>query len=393
MVFLGTHGVVDNEIQLCPHPPTGGVRTVSDNRLLVPVAESSTLRQTVEYAVETALDGADEGYIRFVYVHTPDRTIAESADSASGSTPIDDASDLLQRITVWAEEDAGSNIDSLTVETAQVGQDRYLFSPEDLAEQFATDVERHDITRLVLDPEYDPGIGAPLLRPLEYELSRYRQLQVEEASVTSRTRRSPLVVRSTPVRVGSLFFVSFLFYQLLAGQLYWFDLVTGTMSATIVAVGLSRVTFHRDPSLASVLRVGRLLIYLPYLLFEILKANVVVAAVILHPRLPIEPQLTRVRAAVWGGLPVTTLANSITLTPGTLSVRVDGRTLTVHTLVGQAREDLFDGGLERAVRFVFYGRGATGIASPRERGDTEILRPSPEDDQSDTRAEVTDSDD
>jgi multicomponent Na+:H+ antiporter subunit E len=354
---------------------------VSDNRLLVPVAESSTLRQTVEYAVETVLNGPGDAYVRFIYVHTPDRTLAESADPDAEAYPeAEQAAELLQRISVWATEDAGSESDRLVIETDQVGQDRYLFGPEDLAAQFATEVEGHSIDRLVLDPEYDPGIGAPLLHPLEYELSRYEALQVEQAPVTSRTRRSPLVVRSTPVRVGSLFFVSFLFYQLLAGQLYWFDLVTGAMSATIVAVGLSRVTFHKDPTASSVGRVVRLVIYAPYLLYEILKANVLVAGVILHPRLPIEPRLTRVRSAVWGAIPVTTLANSITLTPGTLTVRVEGRTLTVHTLVVPAREDLFDGGLERAVRFVFYGREAMGLSSPRERGDTEILQPS---DQSD----------
>lgn len=349
---------------------------MSDNRLLVPVAESATLRQTVEYAVQTVLGGSGDAYVRFVYVHTPDRAVTESADPDAEQYPEEEqASELLQRIAVWADEDAGSESERLVVETDQVGQDRYLFSPEDLAEQFAAEIERHDISRLVLDPEYDPGIGAPLLRPLEVELARYEALQVEQAPVTSRTRRSPLVVRSTPVRIGSLFFISFLFYQLLAGQLYWFDLVTGAMSATIVAVGLSRVTFRKDPTANSVGRVLRLFVYAPYLLFEILKANVQVAAVILHPRLPIEPQLTRVRSAVWGAIPVMALANSITLTPGTLTVRVDGRTLTVHTLVVPAREDLFDGGLERAVRFVFYGRNAMGLSSPRERGDAEVLQP------------------
>jgi multicomponent Na+:H+ antiporter subunit E len=347
---------------------------VSDNRLLVPVTDSTTLRQTVQYAVDTVLDGPEDGYIRFIYVHSPDRTIAESDESTADSTPEADAEQLLQRIAVWASEDAGSEEARLTVETAQVGQDRYLFSPQDLAQQFISEVDLHDISRLVLDPEYDPGIGAPLLQPLEYELSRYEALDVEEAPVTTRTLRNPLLVRSTPIRVGSLFFVSFLFYQLLAGKLYWFDLVTGAMSATIVAVGLSRVTFHKDPSLRSLGRVFRMALYAPYLLYEVLKANILVTGVILHPRLPIEPRLTRVQTAVWGSLPVTTLANSITLTPGTLSVRVDGRTLTVHTLVVPAREDLFDGGLERGVRFVFYGRDAMRLSSPRERGDTEILQ-------------------
>ena len=76
---------------------------------------------------------------------------------------------------------------------------------------------------------------------------------------------------------------------------------------------------------------------------------------------------------LWGGMPVTALANSITLTPGTLTVRTRGRGMVVHTLIPAAREGLFDGALERGVRFVFYGRRALAVASPRERGDCRII--------------------
>ena len=83
--------------------------------------------------------------------------------------------------------------------------------------------------------------------------------------------------------------------------------------------------------------------------------------------------------AVWGGSPLTTLANSITLTPGTLTVRAEGQDLYVHALFPSAREGLFAGTLERAVRFVFYGRAAAAIATPAERGDTELLQRPEED--------------
>jgi multicomponent Na+:H+ antiporter subunit E len=65
---------------------------------------------------------------------------------------------------------------------------------------------------------------------------------------------------------------------------------------------------------------------------------------------------------------VTTLGNSITLTPGTLTVDVGRNGLDIHTLTGDAREDLAAGGLERAVRFVFYGRSGARISTPAERG-------------------------
>jgi len=46
----------------------------------------------------------------------------------------------------------------------------------------------------------------------------------------------------------------------------------------------------------------------------------------------------------------------------------------VHSLLPFAREGLFDGSLERWVRFVFYGREAARFPTPRERGDTEVLQ-------------------
>jgi len=344
----------------------------SDDRLLVPVSDSTTLRQTVEYAVEAALDAGR--YVRFVYVY-PAALRNREADGAPDADMETPGSEILDRVTVWASEDAGDREQELTVETATLGTDEYLFSPEEVAAALADDARRHDARRVLLDPEYDPGIGTPLLQPLEYELGRYDDLRVEMAPVQRRARRGPLLARTSALQIGTLFGLSFLFYQVLAGELLLFDIVTGAVSATIVAVSISRITLTRDPSIGTVKRVLRLLVYAPYLLYEIIKANVAVAAVILHPRMPIDPRMTRIRPAVWGALPVTTLANSITLTPGTLTVRVEGRSLTVHTLIPGAREDLFDGGLERGVRFVFYGRQSMAVGSLRERGDVEVLQP------------------
>lgn len=349
---------------------------MSGERLLVPVSETETLRQTVEYAVSRALEDGT-GTVRFVFVHAPD---AQSGDvpAAELERDMDSAEELLDRAGIWAEEDAGEREDQLTVETTHAGLDQYLFSPEDVANELNAEVVDNDLDGVILDPEYDPGVGAPLVRPLADELDALG-VHYETAPVTRQTRRGPLLTRSSPLRIGSVFVLSLFFYMVLAANpFYWFEWVTGVIAATVVAVAMSRVTFSRDPTTSTVVRLLRHIVYAPYLLWEIVKANIVVSAVILHPSLPIDPRMTRVRPAVWGGLPITVLANSITLTPGTLTVRVSGDSLLVHTLVPAAREDLFDGGLERGVRYVFYGREAMAIPSPRERGDTETLQQSGE---------------
>ncbi|MCQ4334473.1 monovalent cation/H+ antiporter subunit E [Natronomonas sp. F2-12] len=337
----------------------------ADSALLVPVGESVTLRNTVAYAVEVALE-ADLVGVHFV-APVPWHDIDDVDPSVREATQ-----ELLDRVATWAGEDDPD--DALAVETAIIGDDEYLFSPDDYAVTLAEYADGYGIDRIVIDPEYSPGGNAPILRSMEVELDR-RGYTVEEAPVGRRVRRGRLLQRSGRLQFLTLFGVSFLFYQLLGGfALTRFDLTTGAASAAVVSVMLYRISLGdqiRIPVLAR--RAVRLALFVPYLLYEIIVSNLLVSYVILHPKMPIEPRMTEVRTAVWGGIPVTTLANSITLTPGTLTVRVDGRDFMVHTLIPAAREGLFDGALERGVRFVFYGRSAARSATPRERGDCRII--------------------
>ena len=337
--------------------------------LVVPVSDSDTLRNTVAYAVEQALDAADgtgaSASIHFVY------PISERVGYAAESAEVEAARSLLDRVRVWAEEDIGDADGSVRVETALVGEEVYLFSPGDYAEVFAEYASTHGLGRAVFDPGFNPIGTAPLLPPLEAEV-RAAGLEVVEAPV-ARERRSPLLVRrGTFVQFFALFAVSFGFYLLLAGSLAAFELVTGAISASVVAIALWGVSLTTPiRPVRALQRVVRLALYVPYLLWEIAKANVGIAYVVLHPSLPIDPEMVEFDAAVWSPTSVTTLANSITLTPGTLTVDVSRRHFTVHTLTPGSRDDLFDGALERAVRFVFYGRAAMRIPSPAERTDRE----------------------
>ena len=94
----------------------------------------------------------------------------------------------------------------------------------------------------------------------------------------------------------------------------------------------------------------RILFYWPWLLWEIAKANVAVARIILHPALPIAPVMLKARTSQRSELGQVIYANSITLTPGTVSVdlREDGE-ITVHALTREAAEDLQTGVMDRRV--------------------------------------------
>ncbi len=342
--------------------------TVSSDAVIVPVESTQTLRSTVAHVAERAANG------EFSTVH-----LVTIASWRAGDPETDErraaAERLLERAAVWAStdlEDAGAT--DVDVVTAVVGVDDYLFGPSDYARRLAEYADGNGTHTIVLDPEYTPVGNTTLLQPLKFELSA-TALTVREAPVDRPTRRERLRSEATGIRFASVFGVSLLFYFVLGDPLYWFDWVTGVATASIVAITFSRISLDHDPSFPETpLRIARGALYVPVLLLEIIKSNLVVARVILDPRLPIDPTLNRVRVLVGRGLPLMTLANSITLTPGTLTVRARDENLYVHSLIPWARDGLFEGSLERWTRFVYYGRESARLPTPRERGDVGIMQ-------------------
>ncbi len=79
--------------------------------------------------------------------------------------------------------------------------------------------------------------------------------------------------------------------------------------------------------------------YLPWLLREIIKSNIDVAKIIWQPKISIDPAVREIPATQETALGLVTFANSVTLTPGTLSINATPGSLTVHALEAAA----FDG--------------------------------------------------
>lgn len=334
-------------------------------RWIIPVSESRTLRNTVAYVMQEAVDRLAESdstaELHFVYPLSGRVFFGEDSDELA------EAEELLDRIRAWTVEDAGEYTERVGVSTEIIGQRDYLFDPGDYAEVILEYARTHDLEKAVFDPGYNPVGMMPLLPPLQTEVSQ-AGLAVEEAPVRRGRQATALVRRGTVEQFLALFGTAYVFYLLLSGSLAGYELFTGAISAAVVAVALWRVSLTGPLSLMrAATQFGRLLVYSPYLVWEIAKANLQIAYVVLHPELPIDPELVEFDAAVWAPLPVTTLANSITLTPGTLTVNVERRHFTVHALTGASRESLLAGGLERGVRFVFYGLKSARIPTPIER--------------------------
>lgn len=92
----------------------------------------------------------------------------------------------------------------------------------------------------------------------------------------------------------------------------------------------------------------RLVLYVPWLIKEIILSNIEVAKVVWNPDLPIHPQVIRTRASQRTSLGLACFANSITLTPGTLSLDADEPGLmVVHALTDGTAEGLQSGEMNR----------------------------------------------
>ncbi|HJN73742.1 MAG TPA: Na+/H+ antiporter subunit E [Myxococcota bacterium] len=98
----------------------------------------------------------------------------------------------------------------------------------------------------------------------------------------------------------------------------------------------------------------RVVIYFPWLAWEIVKSNLHVARMVLTPK-AISPRLVRTKASQRTDFGRVLYANSITLTPGTITLDLRGDDLLVHALTKDTAEGL-DGNMDRRCLWVEQGR-------------------------------------
>lgn len=93
--------------------------------------------------------------------------------------------------------------------------------------------------------------------------------------------------------------------------------------------------------------------YLPWLTGRIFASAVHVSRLILNPSLPISPRFVRHRTELEGDGELVVLGNSITLTPGTITVEVEPGELLVHAIDESATADLESGAFDSRVGRMF----------------------------------------
>ena len=159
------------------------------------------------------------------------------------------------------------------------------------------------------------------------------------------------------MRSISKFFLLLGFWLALSGQTDWNDpgdrylLACGALSCAFVTYIAIRKKIL-DEEGHPIHLVLRFLCYFPWLLWQILLANLDVAYRVWHPKQKIAPRFIKVPFSTRTTFATVTYANSITLTPGTITVSVDEEKheMLVHALSEKSARGLLSGNMHERIR-------------------------------------------
>jgi multicomponent Na+:H+ antiporter subunit E len=146
-----------------------------------------------------------------------------------------------------------------------------------------------------------------------------------------------------------LFLIWFVFTE----KTNWEHLLTGA----VVAYLFANVCFYLLGGKVDENLTWKVLLRFPVfgglLLWEIIKANWDVIMRVLAPSLPISPRIIEFESYLESDIAKAALANSITLTPGTVTIEIEGSKFYVHCLAAEHKDGLLEGRLERMVAWLF----------------------------------------
>ncbi|OFY65995.1 MAG: hypothetical protein A2V64_10165 [Bacteroidetes bacterium RBG_13_43_22] len=132
------------------------------------------------------------------------------------------------------------------------------------------------------------------------------------------------------MRYVAIFILSLIFWLLITFRLTVPNLVVGAVVSAICTAIFGRYYFRSVYKFLQPQRYFWFIIYLVVFIWECIKANFDVAYRVLHPAMPIRPGIVKVKTTLKSEMAKTLLANSITMTPGTISVDIIDDYLYIH---------------------------------------------------------------
>jgi multicomponent Na+:H+ antiporter subunit E len=178
----------------------------------------------------------------------------------------------------------------------------------------------------------------------------YETPEIDEVDAAAPAER----IRHPLASYLAIFLLLYALWIVFSGKFDAFHLILGVLSCVIVTVFSGDLLFPEMRARGLIRAWLRFLSYLPWLLYQIFLANMHVLYLVLHPRMMerIDPQIIRFQSTLGKEMALVTLANSITLTPGTItvSVSVEGE-FKVHAIdkdSGQSLPGEMEGRIARA---------------------------------------------
>ena len=132
------------------------------------------------------------------------------------------------------------------------------------------------------------------------------------------------------MRYIAIFILGIIFWLLVTFSFTASNIITGIIASMICSLIFARYYFHDVSKFLQPHRYFWFVIYLFVFTWSCIRANLDVAYRVLHPAMPIRPGIVKVRTTLTSGFARTLLANSITMTPGTLTVDIIGDYFYIH---------------------------------------------------------------
>jgi multicomponent Na+:H+ antiporter subunit E len=108
------------------------------------------------------------------------------------------------------------------------------------------------------------------------------------------------------------------------------EIIAGIIAASLISLLAGHFLVTTEKSRNILRRLYYFLIYLFRFLWEMIKANLHVAYLVIHPLLPIKPGIVKIKTGLSKDSAITVLCNSITLTPGTMTVDLNEETKELY---------------------------------------------------------------
>lgn len=144
--------------------------------------------------------------------------------------------------------------------------------------------------------------------------------------------------------------IMFSFWMLLSGETGFILVLSGVVSSLLVAHMSHDLIFGKVDINSGFRRIIAVLKYIPWLMLQIIISNIDLVYRTLHPSMPIDPAIIKTKNNLRTDLAMVLFANSVTLTPGTVTIEVSENEFIIHAIDRKAEAEMADCEMQKRVK-------------------------------------------